>query len=449
MDELKAMEAVISEILQCAREQGLDFLPMRFEICPAEIIYTFGAYGMPTRYSHWSFGKAYHRIKTQYDYGLNRIYEMVINTRPCYAFLLSGNSLVQNKLVIAHVLAHSDFFKNNVYFSYTSGEMLETMAQAAGRMREYEMLYGRDRVEKFVDAVLSIQEHVDPHRFINRSRPGMSCREQCKGHRPQTCRGLDRPDHEKKPFLGPREAPDKAEPEKDLLLFIMKNSPALRDWERDIIGMVRAETLYFWPQITTKVLNEGWATYWHVHMMRSLDLGEEDAVEFARMHAELIQPGRLFLNPYLVGLRILEDIERRWGVEKLFEVRALENDVSFLRNYLTQELVEVLDLYVYRRTGQEWRIVTKEWERVRESAVANLLNGGHPYIVVRDGDYGRRGELYLQHMYEGLELDLYHMERALAHVYRLWLRPVHLETVQDGKRVVFCCNGERVTKNVE
>ncbi|MEW6447503.1 MAG: SpoVR family protein [Bacillota bacterium] len=432
MGELEAVETAISEIMHCAREQGLDFYPMRFEICPAEIIYTFGAYGMPTRYSHWSFGKAYHRIKTQYDYGLNRIYEMVINTRPCYAFLLSGNSLIQNKLVIAHVLAHSDFFKNNAYFSHTSGEMLETMAQAAARIREYEMLYGRGRVEEFLDAVLAIQEHVDPHRFVNRSQPG--------GH--GQCRSRSGPKTGK-------EEPTSSEPEKDLLLFIMRNSLALKEWEKDIIGIVREETLYFWPQLTTKILNEGWATYWHVRLMRKLDLREEEALEFARMHAELIRAGGLYLNPYLVGLRILEDIERRWGPESLFEVRALENDVSFLRNFLTQELVEELDLYLYRRRGQEWRVVTKEWEQVREAAVANLVNGGYPYIVVLDGDYNRAGELYLQHVYEGVELDFHHMERALAQVYRLWMRPVHLETVHDGRRVVFCFNGERVVKGVK
>lgn len=444
MGELEALEQAIGEIIQCAREQGLDFYPMRFEICPSEIIYTFGAYGMPTRYSHWSFGKAYQRIKTQYNYGLNRIYEMVINTRPCYAFLLAGNSLIQNKLVIAHILAHSDFFKNNAYFGYTSKEMLETMAQAATRIREYEMLYGRDRVEKFLDAALAVQEHVDPHRFVTHSRCVQGRQRQCRREGvPKTRKGLNRRE-QPECCLGLEQEPDKPEPEKDLLLFIIENSSTLMDWERDIIGIVRDETLYFWPQLTTKILNEGWATYWHVRLMRGLELGEEDALEFARMHADLIKPGRLYLNPYLVGLRILEDIERRWGVETLFEVRALENDVSFLRNYLTQELVEELDLYVYRRTGQEWRIVTKEWERVRESLVANLVNGGHPYIVVLDGDYNRRGELYLQHVYEGVELDLYHMERALAYVYRLWMRPVHLETVQDGRRVVFCCNGERV-----
>lgn len=443
MDELTLLERVIEEITACARAAGLDFFPMRYEICPAEVIYTFGAYGMPTRFSHWSFGKAYYRIKTQYDYGLDRIYEMVINTNPCYAFLLAGNSLVQNKLVVAHVLAHSDFFKNNVYFGRTSRGMIEIMAQSAARIREYELAYGRDRVERFLDAVVAIQEHIDPHLFIRRSAPARNERER-EGRRSPNRSGSNGGEG----VGGGRWCAclASAGPEKDLLRFIAQNAGALEAWERDIIEIVREETLYFWPQLTTKILNEGWATFWHLRLMRAMELEEAEAVEFARMHAQLTQPGSFTLNPYLVGLRILEDIERRWGREKLFEVRTIENDVSFIRNYLTEELVAALDLYVYRRSGQEWRVVSKDWGQVREALLSTLINGGYPYIVVADGNYKGRGELYLKHIYEGVELDLRHLERALGHVYHLWRRPVHLETVVDGRPVVFCCSGAQVSK---
>lgn len=431
--ERATIEETISEIMELARSHGLDFFPMRFEICPAEVLYAFGAYGMPARFSHWSFGKAYHRIKTRYDYGLNRIYEMVINTDPCYAFLLSGNSLIQNKLVVAHVLAHSDFFKNNVYFSHTCREMLDVMARAAARIRGYERLYGHERVEEFLDAVLAIQEHVDPYRLVRCPRAA--------GRRDWGGRQY--------PPAGDRgeEEQEAREPEKDLLRFIAENAPELADWERDIVWTVRRETLYFWPQIATKILNEGWAAYWHVRLVRELELGEAEALEFARMHAELLRPGGLQPNPYLLGLRILEGIERRWGREKLFEVRALENDVSFVRNYLTEELVKELELYVYQLRGQDWQVTTREWRKVRTALVASLINGGYPYLVVRDGGCGRRGELYLQHVYEGVELDLYHLERALGHVYRLWRRPVHLETVVGGERTVFTHDGERVSRD--
>lgn len=161
-EDHKVLQYAIEEITEIAKGFGLDFYPMRYEICPADIIYTFGAYGMPTRFSHWSFGKQFYKMKLHYDLGLSKIYELVINSNPCYAFLLDTNSLIQNKLIVAHVLAHCDFFKNNIRFSNTKRDMVESMAATAERIKKYELLYGKREVEKFLDAVLSIQEHIDP-----------------------------------------------------------------------------------------------------------------------------------------------------------------------------------------------------------------------------------------------------------------------------------------------
>src|SRR6478752_937665 len=161
-DEIRDLEYAIAEIMEIANGFGLDYYPMRYEICPSDIIYTFGAYGMPTRFSHWSFGKAFHKMKLSYDFNLSKIYELVINSNPCYAFLLKGNSLIQNKLIVAHVLAHCDFFKNNARFSRSNRNMVESMSATAERIRQYELEHGTDEVEQFIDAVLAIQEHVDP-----------------------------------------------------------------------------------------------------------------------------------------------------------------------------------------------------------------------------------------------------------------------------------------------
>ena len=161
-EEQRELEYAISDITEIAKGFGLDFYPMRYEICPADIIYTFGAYGMPTRFSHWSFGKTFNKMKMQYDFGLSKIYELVINSNPCYAFLLDGNSSVQNKLIVAHVLAHCDFFKNNARFAISNRNMVESMSAAAERISQYEMEYGTDAVERFLDAVMAIQEHIDP-----------------------------------------------------------------------------------------------------------------------------------------------------------------------------------------------------------------------------------------------------------------------------------------------
>ena len=154
----KELSRAIEEITEIATSFGLDFYPMRYEICPADIIYTIGAYGMPTRYTHWSFGKQFYKMKLQYDLGLSQIYELVINSNPCYAFLLDTNTLIQNKLIIAHVLAHCDFFKNNIRFSNTRRDMVESMTATAERIADYELRYGKEEVERFLDAVLSTIE---------------------------------------------------------------------------------------------------------------------------------------------------------------------------------------------------------------------------------------------------------------------------------------------------
>ncbi|MFN2599366.1 MAG: SpoVR family protein [Pyrinomonadaceae bacterium] len=465
--ETKELERALEQIWDVARRFGLDPFPTRFEIVPATVMYEIGSYALPGRYSHWTFGKAYHRMKTMYDFGLSKIYEVVINTNPSYGFLLETNSPVQNKLVIAHVLGHVDFFKNNAYFSKTNRRMVESVSSHAGRMAEYEFRYGRKTVEKFLDAVLSVEEHIDPNFFIRRARDE------------------DRGGEEKPPApkvagryddlwnIGAREEPtgeDAREgdarprqlhlPEKDLLHYVMKNSPSLADWQRDAMAMIHEEMEYFVPQLQTKTLNEGWASYWHSRILRELDLPDEEMLEFAELHAGVVSPQKGQLNPYYLGYKILEDIERRWdepsaeerekfgrkggdGRAKIFEVRETESDVSFLRNYLTEELCEELDLFVYELVeDEEWTVTEKRWERVRDQLVANMTNFGFPYIVVADGDYNGNRELYLKHQYEGAELDAPYARKVLEHVHALWGRPVHLETSVDGESVVMSYDGE-------
>jgi stage V sporulation protein R len=183
--EVSELEGAMAEIWALAQKAGLDPFPTHFELVPSTIMYEFGAYGIPGRFSHWTHGRAYQQIKTMYDYGLSKIYELVINTNPGYAFLLENNSVLQNKLVVAHVLAHVDFFKNNAYFRRTNRGMLEAVSVNAERLRRYEFEHGRDVVERFLDAVLSIQEHVDPHPALQRSpeiaAEGKSSRRRARG----------------------------------------------------------------------------------------------------------------------------------------------------------------------------------------------------------------------------------------------------------------------------
>lgn len=206
--------------------------------------------------------------------------------------------------------------------------------------------------------------------------------------------------------------------------------------------------------------NEGWASYWHMRILRELDLTPEETIEFAKLDSSVVQPSQQSLNPYYLGVKIFEDIERRWdnpteeetkkygrkngeGRNKIFEVREFELDTSFIRNYLTKKLVEDLDLYVFEKKGSEWKITDKMWETIREQLVFSRVNGGFPYLVVEDGNYDNNGELYIKHQYEGIELDLKYLERTLPYVHTLWGKTVYLETMIEDKRVVFSFDGKK------
>ncbi len=438
---------------------------MRYEICPADILYTFGAYGMPTRFTHWSFGKQFHKMKLQYDIGLSKIYELVINSNPCYAFLLNTNSLIQNKLIIAHVLAHCDFFKNNIYFSKTRKDMVESMAATAERIADYEIRYGKQRVEKFLDAVLAVQEHIDPS-IVRDIKPSPSLFER---DQPRRTAYDDLWDLDQRPIPGQQaiemNKKNPEQPEKDILLFILENSRNLDDWQADILTMLREEMLYFWPQLETKIMNEGWASYWHQQILREMDLTPSETIEFAKLNANVLQPSKTSINPYYLGVKIFEDIERRHnqlateaerkgeramtGREKIFEAREIENDTSFIRNYLTDDLIKEEDMYVFQKEENLYTVSDKQADNVRNQLIGSRVNGGFPYIVVEDGDYMRNGELYLVHRYEQTELDLPYLEHVLPHIHHLWGRIVHMETVLENKPLIFSYDGHKVFRRTK
>ena len=880
---VERLRDAIDDAWEEARTFGLDPFPTHFELVPASIMYEFASYSLPGRFSHWTHGKAYYRQKMQYDFGLSKIYEMVVNTNPSYAFLMDMNNLLQNTFVAAHVFGHTDFFKNNAYFQHTSRRMIDKASIHAERIAKYEFDHGKAEVERFLDAVLSIQEHVDYNLLIRDYEP-----EQKEDKKPGAALsseyddlwGMDKKAKrvEEERDLRPGRPPKFPEkPEKDILEFLVQYAPHLQPWQRDIIEIVRTEMLYFVPQMQTKVMNEGWAclvgnslvltehgliryealhemlargqfvkvgsgnreqdaiadrhitrsaatirlrtrrglvlegaeehklsigpdqwialkdvkvgqhiplsvgdniwperlvpvaqpvrivsptvedvalaagvgvhtvyrsmggktvfardriesaiqstgyqfgnkgkpvyssrlplvapthvtesfaeflgyligdgnihtsksaigyttgdreladryallvselfaieavpfwdsrtlngkggrwrvvfysanvldllqslgidlkakarqkripnailrsprpvvsaflrayfdcdgcasvkqgvilstfsddigqtlqilllnygilsrrrgpnvwisgrsagvfseeigfgltrkranldqylashqwffqedptdevvsiehdvadvyditvdrshcyiangmlhhnSIWHSRIMRKLGdrgvISDSEIVEFAQLHSGVLSPSRTSLNPYYLGFKMFEDIEQRWdnpaqeererfgrkpgmGRQKIFEVRELENDVSFLRNYLTEDLVKDLDLYLYKKEGDEWVIVEKDWEKVRDGIVASMTNFGYPYLVVDNGDYRGNRELYIKHLFEGQELDLVYAEKTLQHVHLLWGRPVHLETVYEGKKILVSYDGERNSKS--
>ena len=878
--DLERLRDGIDAAWEEAHKFGLDPFPTHFELVPASIMYEFASYSLPGRFSHWTHGKSYYRQKMQYDLGLSKIYEMVVNTNPSYAFLMDMNNLLQNTFVAAHVFGHTDFFKNNAYFNHTSRRMIDKASIHAERIAKYEFDHGKEEVERFLDAALSIQEHVDYNLLLRSDETLKEEKTKEPSSEYDDLWGLEkkeqRAEEERDRFnVRPPKFPEK--PEKDILLFLTRHAPHLLPWQRDILEIVRLEMLYFVPQMQTKVMNEGWAcltgnslvltehgflrydklhealahgqtvhvgsgkrqkdritdrhirrnastvrlrtrrglvlegaeghklsigpdqwielkdvqlgqriplsvgeniwpeqlvsiaplthvvsptvidvaqaagvgvhtvyramsgktnfasdridaaikstgytpgnegkpqyrlrsplvapthvtesfaeflgylvgdgnihvsknaigyttgdriladryaqlvtelfsiepslfwddrtangkggrwrvvfystnvldllkslgidlhakaraksipdvilrspksvmsaflrayfdcdgcasltdgvilstfseniaqtlqivllnygilsrrygpnirikgtsaqlfaqeinfwlprkrellqnyldghrwflnekptdevisiehdvadvyditvdrshqyvanamlhhnSIWHSRIMRQLGdrgvISDSETLEFAQLHSGVLSPSRTSLNPYYIGFKMFEDIERRWdsptteeqerlgrksgmGRQKIFEVRELDNDVSFLRNYLTEDLIRDLDLYLYKKEGDEWVIVEKNWQKVRDGIVHSMTNFGSPYLVVENGDYRGNRELYIKHLFEGQELDLNYAEKTLQYVYTMWGRPVHLETVYENKRILLTYDGERNSKS--
>ena len=437
------------QIAEVAHSLGLRPGAVHFEIVPAHIIYEFGAYGLPGRFSHWTMGKAYDRMKTLHDHGLTKILELAINADPVYGFLLDTNSDLENKLVMAHVLGHADTSRNNAYYQQTNKDMLDIANLHANRLARYTTKHGDKKVEEFLDCVLSLVSNIDPNQYIKPRKP-----EEKKSKAKET----DYDDlwgYATSVEITPS-FPE--HPERDILYFLMEHSPTLEDWQRDIIGIIRQEAYYFLPQMRTKILAEGWATYWHNTICHEMDLNDREYIDFARLHSAIIHPNPLSLNPYRLGYFLFKDIERRWngkledyerkeykekgwdimegqGREKIFEVANLCDDQSFIRNYLSRKCIEDSKTYLYGEENKVLVITETDWEVIRNGLANSLANLGLPVIEIVDANYEKKGQLLLEHRYEGLELKSDWADKTLKNLTKLWGRGVYLRTRKNDREV--------------
>ncbi|GMU22316.1 MAG: hypothetical protein AMXMBFR13_24020 [Phycisphaerae bacterium] len=484
-----------------ARDEGLDFFQTIFEMLDVDQINQVAAYGgFPQRYPHWRFGMEYERLRKSSTYGLSKIYEMVINTDPCYAYLLHDNTLVDHKTVIAHVYGHCDFFKNNIWFQHTNRKMMDEMANHATRVRRYIDRYGFEEVERFIDVCLSLEDLVDPYSVFMRRIPAdrhVDDRPLHHGFEDQLTRYpakryMDR-------FINPPErleaqrrrlradqikekGAEPVKPLRDVLLYIIENAP-LEDWQADVLSIVREEAYYFAPQGQTKIMNEGWASYWHSTMMTRYCLRDDELVTYCDHHSGTLatSPGRL--NPYKIGIELFRDIEERWntgrygkeydelediearrrwgrdkrdkyirvkgkespGREKIYQVRRIYNDVTFIDEFLTPEFVEKHRLYHYRYdpTTNRMVVVNRDYNKIKRQLLFSLGNHGRPYIYVVDGNYANRGELYLAHKHNGVDLQIKYAVETLKNVQKLWGRPAHLQAKIDEENVLFSFDGHQ------
>ena len=480
--ELRALQA---ETEEHARSFGLDFYSTVFEVLDYDELSEIAALGgFPTRYPHWRFGMEYERLSKGYRYGLQKIYEMVINNDPCYAYLLRCNMLVDQKLVMAHVYGHNDFFKSNISFSRTNRKMMDEMANHGNRIRRHMDRAGAEAVEDFIDSCLSLENLIDPHSpFIKRrevpSRYDFDEDETPEApHKFQSKEYMDsyiNPPAALREEARRREAEERKSrdfpesPERDVLLFLLENAP-LNAWQRDVLSIVRDEAYYFAPQGQTKIMNEGWASYWHSTIMTTRTLHPSEVVDYADHHSGTMatQPGRL--NPYKLGIELLRDIERRWdrgqfgaeweecddyrtrqewdkgtglGRKKIFEVRRVHSDVTFIDTFLTPEFCRRHQLFSFKYEDQRdlYEIESREFKKIKDRLLFSLTNFGQPIIRVKDGNYKNRSELYLVQEYFGIDLKLDLAQDTLRHLHRLWTRPVHLETAFEGRPTLLSFDG--------
>ena len=429
----------------CAGEIGLDFYPQEFELCSYEEMLGYEAYtGMPSHYPHWSYGKAYDRLHTFYRYNLTGLpYEMVINSNPCLAYLMRDNTLLLQILTIAHVYGHNDFFKNNRLFKSTRPEaVLDSFKNHAVRIRDYiqDPSIGYVKVERVLDAAHALRYQVN--RTIGAKKLTITEMKQklLEEYGRKTQVGLfgrqtevvTPPDLDRIPL----------EPEEDILGFFIEYS-RLDEWEKDILRIVRAESEYFLPQIETKILNEGWASLWHYRVLQKLDLPQNLHLEFLKRHHQVIRPHPGGLNPYHLGFVMLNDLETRFGTDKLFEARELESDRSFIRRYLTGELCRELHLFEYFQNDEAAFIseVADEdgWESIRDTLCQVIGMGAVPVIKVKEMS-SRDGSLILEHEYDGRELELGNTGETLKYLVELWGKPVKLITRMKGKEMMIICD---------
>ncbi len=457
---VKDLEGWDEKIRVKVQEFGLSCFDQEFEVCDHNQMLGYMAYsGMPSHYPHWSYGKSFEKLKTMYDYGVSGLpYEMVINSDPSIAYLMTDNSFCLQILTIAHVYGHNDFFKNNFTFKSTQAEhTISRFKVHADRVRSYleDPSIGVEKVEWMLDAAHGLSLQCRRNLAIKK----LTLREQrermIEAARPAADPFADL--HQQEDVEAPNLNKLPASPEEDLLLFIRDHNNKLNDWERDLLTIVHETAQYFIPQMETKIMNEGWASYWHREIMNSLDLPQDLYLEFLVRHNQVVRPFPKGLNPYYLGLKVWDDIKRRHddptpeeiekygrptktGAQALFEAREVDRDASFLRRFLTEELMREMDMFEYEPRGEDLvisQVSDKEgWRGIKETLIKNVGMGGVPVMKIEDADYNQNRSLYVKHHHEGRDLQLEYAEKAISYLHRLWGHEVVLETVVNSKRAL-------------
>ena len=423
--KLSDLEEWDERVLKIAKPHGLDPFPIDYEVIDyQEMIGAMVHHGMPSMYSHWSFGKSFEQTMNRYNVGTEGLpYELIINSDPSIAYLMRDNPLYLQVLIMAHCIGHSDFFKNNRMFKNTRPvSVIQRLRAAKKRIQSYveNQHIGIDNVERTLDACQALQFQTTKYGQTRRT------------HKEMYAEYVELVNNDKEGYykkLNMDLYP--LEPDYDLLGFIEENAD-IPDWKRDIIHVCRDEGQYFWPQIQTKVINEGWASFWHYNLCHELDLPGELHLPIIKMHNAVVRPHIGSINPYHLGFHLFQKIKERHGIEECFLAREVCYDASFLRQYLTEEDCIELNLFSYSSKNKLGVTVDevsdeKGWKEVKEDLISQIAGGSIPVVFV--DELKKDGLLVIRHEHDGRDLELKHANEVVDHIKYLWGDAVKFYTI--------------------
>ena len=468
------LEQYETEIDRIAKAYKLDIYPNQIEVITAEqMMDAYASIGMPINYTHWSFGKKFIQNEQQYRRGqMGLAYEIVINSNPCIAYLMEENTITMQALVMAHACyGHNSFFKGNYLFqTWTdASSIIDYLVFAKNYIAKCEQKYGYEEVEQTLDSCHALMNFgVDRYK-----RPQKLSLQEEKSRQKQRAKYLQSqvnelwrtlPDSKEK--NQPKAMRFPAEPQENLLYFIEKNAPLLEPWQREIVRIVRKVSQYFYPQKQTQVMNEGWACFWHYHILNKLyDEGlvtDRFMLEFLHSHTSVVtqpdynSPFYSGINPYALGFNMFMDIkricqepteeDRYWfpdiaGKDWLETVHfAMHNfkDESFISQFLSPKVMRDFKLFAVEDDSDKPYVSVsaihdeRGYRAIREklSAQYNLSNL-EPNIQVYNVDVRGDRSLTLRYVPQN-EIPLADSkDEVMRHLHRLWKFDVKLEQIQD------------------
>ncbi|SPD76438.1 SpoVR-like family protein [uncultured Desulfobacterium sp.] len=453
---------------------------------------------IPTLYDYWVHDVEVLKEKGKYELYPSNPYETVINTRPAISFYNDNNPDWLNVMIFYHVIAHIDFFQNNLYFRNTwdddfTGQALSDKRTIAalrsekGRWVDYVIEFSRGidnlvgyydtlsqfnrassmlstRLDYYFDVFLQSVKKVTINEFIKEvERYNHSNRDHGKMGEQSFFLEVAKkyPEFD---ALYKKSIENSGESRLDIIQFLMEYSDFLNKeankWMKSVLQVVRKTSLFFQPQIRTKIMNEGWASYWHEMLFLNDDRISGHEVEFARVNSGVTAMPRVGLNPYALGMRLfyyLEDMadkgrysiefqrladaegrknfDKKTGQGRDFIFRLRENfcDFTFINTFIDQDFVNRHNLFVAgKRLNEskmtwEYYVKSKDAHGYRQMLLDSLY---HPPHIEIDQKKGENGLLYMRHHFEGKPLVEEFINNTMMGIEYLWGGPVQLETSQ-------------------